>query len=107
MGWKDTFQRKVITSVVELAAICKENYGVTLAVDTETTGLDFDVLEIVGFSFCFDADVAYYVPISHRFGQNIDDEEGALNILLHKCMARRIICFIILCLMQEFFVNMV
>jgi DNA polymerase-1 len=38
-----------------------------IAFDTETTGLDTKEAKMVGFSFCFDKDKAYYVPISHAY----------------------------------------
>ena len=38
-----------------------------VAFDTETTGLDTKVAKIVGFSFCYDADTSYYVPIGHSY----------------------------------------
>jgi len=38
-----------------------------IAFDTETTGLDTKKAKMVGFSFCFDRDKAYYVPIAHTY----------------------------------------
>ncbi len=38
-----------------------------VAFDTETTDIDSKTAKIVGFSFCFDSDVAYYVPIGHSY----------------------------------------
>ena len=38
-----------------------------IAFDTETTGLDTKKVNIVGFSFSFEDDRAYYVPIGHRY----------------------------------------
>ncbi|MSN96844.1 DNA polymerase I [Campylobacter sp. FMV-PI01] len=38
-----------------------------VAFDTETTDLDSKVAKIVGFSFCFDEEISYYVPINHNF----------------------------------------
>ena len=35
--------------------------------DTETTGLDTKVAKMVGFSFCFDREKAYYVPVGHAY----------------------------------------
>ncbi|CAA6803183.1 MAG: DNA polymerase I (EC [uncultured Sulfurovum sp.] len=39
----------------------------TVAFDTETTGLDTKVAKMVGFSFCFQRDKAYYVPVGHNY----------------------------------------
>ena len=38
-----------------------------VAFDTETTGLDTKNAQIVGFSFCFENNKAYYVPIGHFY----------------------------------------
>lgn len=38
-----------------------------IAFDTETTGLDTQKAELVGFSFCFNDERAYYVPIAHSY----------------------------------------
>ena len=35
--------------------------------DTETTGIDSKNAKIVGFSFCFNEQRAYYVPLSHNY----------------------------------------
>ena len=33
--------------------------------DTETTGLNPEEDELVGYSYCFDGKTAYYVPVNH------------------------------------------
>lgn len=38
-----------------------------VAFDTETTSVDSKVATIVGFSFCFNTQKAYYVPINHNY----------------------------------------
>ena len=38
-----------------------------VAFDTETTGLDTKIAKMVGFSFCFDAEKSYYVPVGHNY----------------------------------------
>jgi len=38
-----------------------------VAFDTETTGLEYDKDKLVGFSFCFDEEEAYYVPFAHFY----------------------------------------
>ena len=38
-----------------------------VAFDTETTSLDTKTAKIVGFSFCFEPNKAYYVPIEHFY----------------------------------------
>lgn len=41
-----------------------------IAVDTETTGLDHSVVDLVGISWAFERDRAYYLPVGHRIGEN-------------------------------------
>ncbi|MCO4846267.1 MAG: DNA polymerase I, partial [Sulfurovum sp.] len=58
-----------------------------VAFDTETTGLDTKVAKMVGFSFCFDAGKAYYVPVGHNYlgvedQVSLDDAFLALKKLL-------------------------
>ncbi|WP_418178779.1 DNA polymerase I [Aliarcobacter lanthieri] len=38
-----------------------------IAFDTETTNLDTTKAKIVGFSFCYEENKAYYVPIGHNY----------------------------------------
>jgi len=61
-----------------------------VAIDTETDGLDTKSAELVGFSFCFEDDRAYYVPVAHNYlgvGTQIafEDAKRAFEILLKKC----------------------
>jgi len=58
-----------------------------VAFDTETTGLDTKVAKMVGFSFCTEADKAYYVPIGHNYlgveaQVSSEDAKSALKTLL-------------------------
>ncbi|WP_069637942.1 DNA polymerase I [Campylobacter pinnipediorum] len=46
-----------------------------VAFDTETTSIDVSVAKLVGFSFCFNEDESYYVPVAHSYlgvGKQID-----------------------------------
>ena len=57
-----------------------------VAFDTETTDLDTKNAQIVGFSFCYDQNKAYYVPIAHNYlgvGNQIskNDAKRAIEIL--------------------------
>jgi DNA polymerase-1 len=57
-----------------------------VAFDTETNSLDSRNADIVGFSFCFEEDRAYYVPIAHHYlgvsaQVNKTDAKEALNKL--------------------------
>ncbi len=50
-----------------------------VAFDTETTSIDTKDASIVGFSFCYEEDKAYYVPIAHFYlgvGEQISLEDG-------------------------------
>ena len=42
------------------------------AFDTETTSVDVSVAELVGLSFCFEEGKAYYVPVAHARGTQLD-----------------------------------
>ena len=54
----------LINSIDMLQRVLSPNFNV-IAFDTETTGLNIDNAEIVGFSFCYDGKNAYYVPVNH------------------------------------------
>lgn len=67
-----------------IKSIPKENI---VALDTETTGLDADKDSLVGFSFAFEEEKGYYVPLAHAYlgvGDQISKEIGvrALRELL-------------------------
>ncbi len=58
-----------------------------IAFDTETTGLDTKSADMVGFSFCFEKEKAYYVPVGHSYlgadtQVNLKDALEALKRLL-------------------------
>lgn len=58
-----------------------------VAFDTETTSLDSKNAKIVGFSFCFDEDISYYIPINHNFlgvGEQISDEVAKKAVQFNK-----------------------
>ncbi|MDR3178177.1 MAG: DNA polymerase I [Campylobacteraceae bacterium] len=67
-----------------------------LAFDTETDSLDSRNANIVGFSFCFEEDRAYYVPIAHFYlgvGGQVDKEDAKSALLLlfkHKIIGQNI-----------------
>ena len=57
-----------------------------VAFDTETTSLNSKTASIVGFSFCFEKNKAYYVPIEHFYlgvGEQVskDDAKKACELL--------------------------
>ncbi|HUH43289.1 MAG TPA: DNA polymerase I [Sulfurimonas sp.] len=54
-----------------------------VAFDTETTGLDYENDSLVGFSFCFNEDEAYYIPIAHFYlgvGDQVSKEDAKIAI---------------------------
>ncbi|MEI7564681.1 MAG: DNA polymerase I [Burkholderiaceae bacterium] len=53
-----------------------------VAVDTETTGLDALVAELVGISFAVEAGEACYIPVAHRTGEAHLDRAWVLARLL-------------------------
>ena len=63
-----SFKATLLTDAKELDAILDSLPKETvLAFDTETTGLDNDNDKLVGFSFCFNEEQAYYVPFNHYY----------------------------------------
>lgn len=57
-----------------------------IAYDCESTGLDTRKAELVGFSFCFDGENAYYVPVAHTYlgapsQLSLADTKAALELL--------------------------
>lgn len=56
--------------------------------DTETTGLNAEELDIVGYSFCLDGKTAYYVPVWHfNFGLG----EEALDLIYEKMCNTKVV----------------
>ena len=62
------FKATLLTDVKALNAVLDKLKTETIvAFDTETTGLDYEKDKLVGFSFCFDKEEAYYVPFAHFY----------------------------------------
>ena len=58
----------LVTDVKELNRVLDTLEKETIvAFDTETTGLDYEKDNLVGFSFCFNEKEAYYVPFAHFY----------------------------------------
>ncbi|WP_096026713.1 DNA polymerase I [Campylobacter lanienae] len=63
-----SFEPILITDDRELEEILSDISSDTLiAFDTETTSLETKEAKIVGFSFCFNEQKSYYVPINHSY----------------------------------------
>ncbi|WP_353663017.1 DNA polymerase I [Hydrogenimonas sp. SS33] len=63
--------------------------GVPVAFDTETDDLDTKKAALVGFSFCWEAEKAYYVPVGHAYlgvGNQVPPE--AAKRVLEKLLAK-------------------
>ncbi|MFA6759980.1 MAG: DNA polymerase I [Sulfuricurvum sp.] len=62
------FEAKLITEKSELDALLSRlDENTIVAFDTETSGLEYRSDHLVGFSFCFEPHIAYYVPIDHNY----------------------------------------
>ena len=67
-----------------------------VAFDTETTGFDYTKDRLVGFSFCFNSDSAYYVPFGHFYlgvGKQVEVDvvkRAILQLFKHKIVGHNI-----------------
>ena len=62
------FKATLLTDVKELNKILDTLTPETIvAFDTETTGLEYEKDNLVGFSFCMNEEEAYYVPFAHFY----------------------------------------
>ena len=62
-----------------------------MSFDTETTGLNAEEIDIVGYSFCLDGKTAYYVPVWHH---NFELGEEAIDLIYQKmCNAKIVAMF--------------
>ena len=76
-----SFEPILITDESELESILEDISSDTLiAFDTETTSIDVKEAKIVGFSFCFNEQKSYYVPINHSY-------LGVPNMISHQTAA--------------------
>lgn len=90
---KAPFAAKLITDEAELERVTAAITPQTLvAFDTETTGLDYLKDILVGFSFCLNADEAYYVPVAHSY-LGVPEQVGkaAATAALKKIFSARVI----------------
>lgn len=67
-AFKTPFEPVCVTDAAELARLCEGVGAETLvSFDTETTSVDSKSAKIVGFSFAFNEERAYYVPLAHSY----------------------------------------
>ncbi len=86
------FQNITIIDINELQKIIRDIPENSLvAFDTETTGADIWTSNIVGFSFAYEYDKGYYIPIDHNYlgAEQIEKEE--LQTILEEFQRFRII----------------
>ena len=66
---------------------------VMIGCQTETTGLDFEEIDLVGYSFCLDGKTAYYVPVYHfQYSGNLG-EESVKFIYDRMCEAKKVFMY--------------
>lgn len=77
-NWKNYFNFILLDSMDKLKEVfCKISNlkDLVISFDTETTGLNFEEIYMVGYSFCFDGKNAYYVPVCHyNYSNNLGKE---------------------------------
>ena len=84
------YSLKCIKSIEELKNILSQPSDY-ISFDTETTGLNQEIIDIVGYSFCMDGKTAYYVPVWH-FDFGLGDE--SLDLIYEKmCNTKYVFMF--------------
>lgn len=87
------FKATLLTDVKELNAILESlNADTVVAFDTETTGLDYEKDNLVGFSFCLNEQEAYYVPFAH-FYLGVPDQisEDDIKLAIRKIFYSKVV----------------
>ena len=78
------FEAVLLDSSDKLEAVLKRiPEDAIVAFDTETTGLDTRSAKLVGFSFAFEEERAYYVPVAHSYlgvGPQVSSEQAQAAI---------------------------
>ncbi len=73
----NTAKYKLINTEKDFEALCKKlNKQKVFAFDTETDSINEIEANLVGMSFSFSEGEAYYVPISHKNGKNLDKKNA-------------------------------
>jgi DNA polymerase-1 len=90
---KELFETVLLDTPEKLDAVLERiPADAIVAFDTETTGLDTRSAKMVGFSFAFEEERAYYVPVAHSYlgvGPQIPSERAAEAI--GRLIRRRIV----------------
>ena len=90
--WYEKFNFVLVESMNDLRDIFNEQKSGSyfMAFDTETTGLDFEEADIVGYSFCLDGKTAYYVPVYHfNYKGNLGTE--SLDFIYERMKEARVV----------------
>lgn len=92
-NWYKNFNFVLVESMEDLKSIFKDKKDYYMAFDTETTGLDFEEIDLVGYSFCLDGKTAYYVPVYHfQYDGNLG-EESVKFIYERMCEAKKVFMY--------------
>ncbi len=88
-GEEENIKKITVDTKEKFKEMIKDMEYKILGFDTETTGLNITTLKIVGMSFYAGTGKAYYVPLGHFSGTQLDLEDirGDLNELFFKSSA--------------------
>lgn len=92
-NWYKNFNFVLVESMEDLESIFKDKEDYYMAFDTETTGLDFEEIDLVGYSFCLDGKTAYYVPVYHFQCEGNLGEESVKFIYERMCEAKKVFMY--------------
>lgn len=79
----DEYNFVLVNSIEELRKVL-ENDSKYIAWDLETTDLDPVEGHIVGIAIAFDGDTGYYIPLTHKVGDNINDPDLAMDLFYER-----------------------
>ena len=92
-NWYKNFNFVLVESMEDLECIFRDKKDYYMAFDTETTGLDFEEIDLVGYSFCLDGKTAYYVPVYHFQYEGNLGEESVKFIYERMCEAKKVFMY--------------
>lgn len=87
--WRSLFIFELVDTVEKFRAVRDHYFSIgcpEIANDTETDSLSLIDANLIGFSFCYESNKTYYVPVGHRIGVNVPIKE-ALDILFEMLYA--------------------
>ena len=95
--WYKLYEFVLVTSMEQLNQVfidAKWEPGKSfISFDTETTGLNFEELDLVGYSFCIDGKKAVYVPVNHFEYEHNLGEPAVEYIYNRMCEARQVFMY--------------